>query len=260
MSAAIETIGLDHIVLRVKNIERSIRWYKRVLGCEEERRLPELGLHQLRVGNALIDLVDVASASGKAGGAAPGAKRRNMDHFAVQLRRFDEQALRLYLRRRGVKPGKVERRYGANGHGPSMYITDPDGNTVELKGPPDRDQTEKAASATYPARRKRGASAQRRPARKATGRKTGRRSAAIARGRKTTARSKSGRSGPTTARQRLGASAAKRGVAGKTKAKPKPERTAKSAAKRKPPAKTVKAKTVKVKTVKKRRTTPKRRK
>jgi catechol 2,3-dioxygenase-like lactoylglutathione lyase family enzyme len=277
MSAVIETVGLDHIVLRVKNVERSVRWYKRVLGCEEERRVPDVGLHQLRLGNALIDVVDVNGKIGKAGGAAPGRKQRNVDHFAVQLRHFDEKELRVYLRRRGVKPGKVERRYGAAGHGPSMYVTDPDGNTVELKGPPDRDQTEKAASAIYPARRKRAASARRRPVagtRKATGRKAGRRSAATSRGRKSAARAKSGLSGATARRRkpsagkatgaaakRTSASAAKRKKVAKpakrraasaSKPKAKPKQTAKSAAKRKPAMKT----TIKRGT----RTTPKRRK
>jgi extradiol dioxygenase family protein len=45
--------------------------------------------------------------------------------------------LRAHLLAHGVAPGPVVRRYGAGGDGPSMYITDPDGNQVELKGPPD---------------------------------------------------------------------------------------------------------------------------
>ncbi len=40
---------------------------------------------------------------------------------------------------REVEPGAVSQRYGAGGNGPSMYIRDPDGNTVELKGPPTED-------------------------------------------------------------------------------------------------------------------------
>ncbi|MFQ5972864.1 MAG: VOC family protein [Alphaproteobacteria bacterium] len=147
--------GLDHVVLRVADIERSIRWYRRVLGCTLERSLPELGIHQMRAGRTLVDLVAVDSELGKAGGGPPGRTRRNMDHFAVRLESFDEKRIRAYLERRGVAPGEVARRYGAEGHGPSMYIADPDGNVVELKGPPDADQSERVASARYPGKRRR---------------------------------------------------------------------------------------------------------
>lgn len=124
------------------------------LGCTVERVLPVLGLTQLRAGSALIDLVDVESAEGAKGGAAAGRKRRNVDHFCVQLESFDEKKIGAFLQRKGVKPGIVGRRYGALGHGPSMYLTDPDGNMVELKGPPDPDQSERMPGAKYPSRRR----------------------------------------------------------------------------------------------------------
>ena len=107
-----------------------------VLGCTEERRIEALGLHQLRAGSALIDLVPVDSPLGKAGGAGPGSEGRNMDHFALEIEHFDEAALARHLEAHGVEPGDVGTRYGARGNGPSMYIRDPDGNVVELKGPP----------------------------------------------------------------------------------------------------------------------------
>ena len=110
--------------------------YTEVLGCREERRLEELGLYQLRAGSSLIDLVVVDSPLGKLGGEAPVEQGRNVDHFALQLGAFDEAALRAHLERHGVEPGEVAERYGAKGMGPSMYIRDPDGNVVELKGPP----------------------------------------------------------------------------------------------------------------------------
>jgi hypothetical protein len=78
-----------------------------------------------------------------------------MDHFCVQLADFNEKRIVAHLRRRGVEAGEVARRYGALGHGPSMYLTDPDGNVVELKGPPDADQTEHLPDARYPGRRRR---------------------------------------------------------------------------------------------------------
>jgi catechol 2,3-dioxygenase-like lactoylglutathione lyase family enzyme len=132
---AIRVRGLDHVVLRVTHLVTSIGFYCDVLGCTEERRLDTLGLVQLRAGKCLIDLVEVASPLGELGGKAPGADARNMDHFAVALEAFDEAAIRSHLEAHGVEPGEVSERYGANGNGPSMYIRDPDGNVVELKGP-----------------------------------------------------------------------------------------------------------------------------
>ena len=124
---ALRVRGLDHVVLRVADMDRAISFYERVLGLNVERRLPEIGLVQLRSGAAMIDLVPRKD---DAGG-------RNMDHFAVRIERLDLPALQAHLRAHGVDPGEVRRRYGAEGYGSSLYITDPDGNTVELKGPPE---------------------------------------------------------------------------------------------------------------------------
>ena len=148
----VEVLGLDHVVLRVADIGASLDWYRRVLGCTLERQIEGFGLYQLRLGTNLIDLVPVASKAGRPGGGAPGSKRRNMDHFAVRLAAFDETKLRRYLKRRGIEAGETARRYGADGHGPSLYLTDPDGNTVELKGPPEADQSERVEGAVYPAK------------------------------------------------------------------------------------------------------------
>ena len=152
--AAIKTLGLDHVVLRVKDIPRARAWYAAVLGCKVERVLPSLGLIQLRAGASLIDLVDVRGTAGKPGGAAAGPKRRNMDHYCVQLAEFSVKKIIAQLKRKGIEPGPVGRRYGALGHGPSMYLVDPDGNTVELKGPPDADQTEQMPDAILPGQRR----------------------------------------------------------------------------------------------------------
>jgi catechol 2,3-dioxygenase-like lactoylglutathione lyase family enzyme len=133
---AIEIRAIDHVVLRVRDLARSLRFYCDVLGCKTERRIEALGLTQLRAGASLIDLVEVASPLGKLGGGPPGETARNVDHFALDLAAFDEGAIRAHLARCGVEPGDVGQRYGARGTGPSMYIRDPDGNVVELKGPP----------------------------------------------------------------------------------------------------------------------------
>ena len=133
-------------MLRVADIDASLDWYERVLGCTVERRIESFGLYQLRAGTNLIDLVPVASKAGKPGGGAPGTARRNMEHFALRLASpSTRRSSAATLKRRGIEAGETARRYGADGHGPSLYLTDPDGNTVELKGPPDADQTERVA-------------------------------------------------------------------------------------------------------------------
>ena len=133
----IQPKGLDHVVLRVADLEKSIAFYRDVLGCPVERRLEKFGLVQLRAGSSLVDLVDVASPLGKAGGDEPIPSARNMDHFALTLSSFDEASIREHLARFDIDAGETRRLYGAEGYGPSIYIRDPDGNTVELKGPAD---------------------------------------------------------------------------------------------------------------------------
>ena len=132
---AIAIAALDHVVLRVSDLERAKAFYRDVLCCPVEKWQPELGLLQLRAGAALIDLVTLDGKLGREGGAGPGAEGHNLDHFCVRLERFDELALRVHLARHGVECGEVVQRYGAEGDGPSLYIRDPDGNTVELKAP-----------------------------------------------------------------------------------------------------------------------------
>ena len=113
-----------------------LRFYCGALGCSVERRQDAIGLVQLRAGRSLIDLVPVDGKLGKAGGAAPGAEARNLDHFCLRVESFDEADIRSHLERHGVEAGQVESRYGAEGEGPSIYLADPEGNVVELKGPP----------------------------------------------------------------------------------------------------------------------------
>lgn len=127
---------LDHLVLRVVDLAAMLRFYCDVLGCRVEKRQDELGLVQLRAGRSLIDLVPVEGKLGRAGGAPPGPEGRNLDHFCLRVEPFDAAAIRRQLEAAGVSAGALESRYGAEGQGPSIYVNDPEGNTVELKGPP----------------------------------------------------------------------------------------------------------------------------
>ena len=135
---AFEILGLDHVVLRAADVARLTRFYCDVLGCSVERERPELGLTQLRAGVSLIDLIAVDGELGRAGGAAPGKTRRNMDHLCLRIEPFDANALVAHLVSNGLTVGEIRLRFGADGYGPSLYISDPEGNVVELKGPPTR--------------------------------------------------------------------------------------------------------------------------
>ena len=136
MAHPIQVREIDHVVLRVRDLERSLHFYVQVLGCREERRIEKLGLVQLRAGSSLIDLVPVDSPLGQAGGSAPGVEGRNVDHIALRVHSLDEAAIRAHLSAHGVEAGEIGIRYGAEGFGPSLYLTDPDDNTIELRGEP----------------------------------------------------------------------------------------------------------------------------
>jgi glyoxylase I family protein len=137
---------IDHVVLRVRELAAMQAFYCEVLGCSVERRQDDIGLVQLRAGSSLIDLVSVAGKLGSMGGAAPGAEGRNMDHLCLRAEPFDRGAIVAHLHAHGVRIGEFGSRYGAEGEGPSQYLFDPEGNLVELKGPPDAVRTGDAAS------------------------------------------------------------------------------------------------------------------
>lgn len=128
--------GIDHVVLRVRDVPAMQRFYCDTLGCTVEKIQAQIGLTQLRAGRQLIDLVDVEGKLGREGGAAPGKEGRNLDHLCLRIEPFNALAIAAHLRLHGVAPGDVVSRFGAEGEGPSMYIADPEGNVVELKGPP----------------------------------------------------------------------------------------------------------------------------
>ena len=132
--SAIEIRAIDHVVLRVRDLERSLAFYRDVLGCAVELARPSIGLWQLRAGRSMVDLVPVDGKLGAAGGAPPAKEGRNVDHVCFRVEPFDEAAIRAHLAAHGVNAGSTEQRVGAEGTGPSIYVEDPDGNVIELKG------------------------------------------------------------------------------------------------------------------------------
>jgi glyoxylase I family protein len=131
----IRLAAIDHVVFRVADIDASLRFYTEVLGAAVEKVQEGIGLWQLRAGSSLIDLVPLPGKLGHMGGAGPGGERRNVDHVCFRLAEWDEPAILAHLARHGFE-AQVAQRYGAEGDGPSIYLADPDGNGLELKGPP----------------------------------------------------------------------------------------------------------------------------
>jgi glyoxylase I family protein len=135
MSAPFALRQIDHVVLRVKDLDAALRFYRDVLGATLDKVQEKIGLWQVRAGASLIDLIPLDGVLGKIGGTGPGLEGHNLDHFAIQIEPFDEPSIRAHLEGHGVRITDSGPRYGAQGTGPSIYILDPDGNTVELKGP-----------------------------------------------------------------------------------------------------------------------------
>ena len=129
--------GIDHVVIRANDVAGVLEFYRDVLNCPLERQLDDLGLYQLRAGSALIDIVDAAGELGRQAGNPPDPAARNMDHLCIAIEPWDAAAIAAHLQSHGIEVGETVTRYGARGNGPSIYITDPEGNTIELKGPPE---------------------------------------------------------------------------------------------------------------------------
>ncbi len=133
MTAPFSVVTIDHVVLRTANPAALEAFYTEVIGCPVEKRQEKIGLTQLRAGRSLIDIValkpgEIAKSPGSAGG--------NMDHLCLRIDPFDVVAIRRHLAAHGIDCGEDVPRYGAEGSGPSVYFDDPEGNRIELKGPP----------------------------------------------------------------------------------------------------------------------------
>ena len=127
--------GIDHVLLLVNGIKPAAQFYTGVLGCTVEEQLPQYGMLQLRAGSALIDLVDI-SVPEASWAKPPVAGGRNLDHLCLALGAHDEGALRRHLARHRVEILEEGVHGGSRGESLSLYIRDPSGNVIELKGPP----------------------------------------------------------------------------------------------------------------------------
>lgn len=130
MTAPFSIVRIDHVVLRTAHAARLEAFYTTVLGCRLEKRQEKYGLVHLRAGSALIDIVQAPEALGLA-----SERHVNVEHVCLRIDPFDAEAIHRHLDAHGVAYGIIEDRFGADGRGPSIYLDDPDGNKIELKGP-----------------------------------------------------------------------------------------------------------------------------
>jgi len=131
--SGMRVVELDHIVLWSGDVERSVAFYRDLLGCAVERydewRAGSVPFPSVRIAESTLIDVFPGGAAG-AGRAEP----RNLHHFCLHVECDDMAALLASLRDRGVEADDdVARRWGARGDGDSIYIRDPDGNVIELK-------------------------------------------------------------------------------------------------------------------------------
>ncbi|MBM3503192.1 MAG: VOC family protein [Alphaproteobacteria bacterium] len=136
---------IDHVVLLVADLRRAARFYTEILGLRVERWREEIGLVQIRAGQSLIDLQLATGRRPKRTRSRPGQPARsamirapvNVHHIALTVKRLDGPRLKRHFAKLGIAASEPRKQYGADGMGWAMDVIDPDGNIVELKGPPD---------------------------------------------------------------------------------------------------------------------------
>lgn len=119
-----EIKSIDHIVLRTTQLDKMLFFYCDVLGCVIENKQEAIKLTQLRVGDNLIDLLVVDESI--------QAKHRNLEHFCLRIAPFNYPQLKAYFEKYEIEAKHFGNRYGSKGMGDSFYISDPEGNEVEL--------------------------------------------------------------------------------------------------------------------------------
>lgn len=127
---------LDHIVLNVNDIERSLRFYTEILGLKGERmaefRAGKVGFPSVRINDATI--IDLFPAKRSAPPAAGAKNEGNLNHFCLVVGSEDFSGIVEYLAENEipVREGPVSR-WGARGQATSVYFLDPDGNEIEIR-------------------------------------------------------------------------------------------------------------------------------
>ena len=133
----IKVTELDHIVLNVGDIDRSLRFYTEVLGLQPERveefRAGKVGFPSARINaETIIDLFPTQNADAA---QKEGEKRSgNLNHFCMVVGAEEFSGIVDYLNENGViiREGPVAR-WGARGRATSIYFLDPDGNEIEIR-------------------------------------------------------------------------------------------------------------------------------
>lgn len=131
--ALVKITEMDHIVLRVKDVEESLRFYTQVLGMPAER-VEQWRAGEIRFPSARINADTIIDFFGS--DQEPIAKDgiKNQDHYCMVIEKTDMEALKAKFEAMGVGiqagPGK---RWGSHGDGISLYVYDPDDNVVELR-------------------------------------------------------------------------------------------------------------------------------
>jgi len=130
----IRVTELDHIVLNVEDIDRSLAFYTQVLGLKGERveefKAGEVGFPSARINeHTIIDLSPIKKESAR---EVPLA--RNLNHFCLVVGQEDFSGIVDYLKGHGVPilQGPISR-WGARGRATSVYFPDPDGNEIEIR-------------------------------------------------------------------------------------------------------------------------------
>jgi catechol 2,3-dioxygenase-like lactoylglutathione lyase family enzyme len=132
----INVTELDHIVLNVKDVERSLQYYTEVLGLQGERvnefRAGKVGFPSVRINASTI--IDLFPKKEHSRALTEAKNDANLNHFCLVVGANDFAGIVDYLKENeiSVLAGPVSR-WGARGQATSVYFLDPDGNEIEIR-------------------------------------------------------------------------------------------------------------------------------
>ena len=132
----IKIIELDHIVLNVSDIDRSLRFYTEILALEGERveqfKAGKVGFPSVRISAGTV--IDLFPRKGNASAPAKGKTDGNLNHFCLVVGADNFAGAVEYLKANdiAIREGPVSR-WGARGQATSVYFLDPDGNEIEIR-------------------------------------------------------------------------------------------------------------------------------